>query len=191
MVKLKMEDPDKYKQVSDEDKKLFRDAVGNIERIKNNSNNNCKKPKPLPSVRKNDEDSTDNDYEINDTSSYLDKVDGNTEIKFCIAGENNRIFKRLRQGKIKYKDKLDLHSLTVSEAKKDLGRFINNSSYLYPDCVLIVHGKGYGSKNNLPIIKNQLNQWLRDEAAVWGFHSAQPKDGGTGAIYLILKAGEK
>ena len=81
--------------------------------------------------------------------------------------------------------------MTVSEAKKDLGRFINNSSYLYPDCILIVHGKGYGSKNNSPIIKNKLNQWLRDEAAVWGFHSAQPKDCGTGSIYLILKAGEK
>ena len=54
-------------------------------------------------------------------------------------------------------------------------------------CVLIIHGKGYGSKNKSPIIKNKLNQWLRNHSIVWGFCSAQPNNGGTGAVYVYFK----
>jgi DNA-nicking Smr family endonuclease len=52
---------------------------------------------------------------------------------------------------------------------------------------LIVHGKGYRSRNRLPVIKTLLDRWLRECSQVLAFHSAQPKHGGSGAVYVLLK----
>ena len=73
------------------------------------------------------------------------------------------------------------------KAKRELAIFLKTCINRSLFCVLIIHGKGFGSKNNAPIIKNKINQWLRNNDKVWGFCSAQPKDGGTGAIYLCFK----
>jgi DNA-nicking Smr family endonuclease len=50
-----------------------------------------------------------------------------------------------------------------------------------------VHGKGNGSWQKQPVLKNKLNQWLRQRDEVLAFCSARPCDGGTGAIYVLLK----
>jgi len=51
----------------------------------------------------------------------------------------------------------------------------------------VVHGKGYSSPNNKPVIKAYVNRWLRESETVLAFHSAQKQDGGTGAVYVLLK----
>ena len=78
--------------------------------------------------------------------------------------------------------------MKIEEARKELAMFLEQCKHRSIFCVLIIHGKGYGSKNKSPIIKNKLNQWLRHLDIVWGFCSAQPSDGGTGAIYLCFKS---
>lgn len=173
--------------ITDKEKEEFRKAVGKVTPIKKNNIKNSDKPKPAPSIRVNIKDKTESYYKINDISSTERKVDGNTRLSFCSAGENNKNFKKLNQGKIKYEDILDLHSLTVNEAKERLEVILDDWKHQNLSCVLIIHGKGYGSKDNSPVIKNKLNQWLKEHPMVWGFCSAQPKDGGTGAIYLYFK----
>jgi len=37
------------------------------------------------------------------------------------------------------------------------------------------------------VIKNKVNSWLRQHQDVLAFHSAMPKDGGNGAVYVLLK----
>ena len=54
-------------------------------------------------------------------------------------------------------------------------------------CLLVIHGKGYYSSSGEPILKNLLKNWLPLQPDVIAFHSAKPKDGGTGAIYLLIK----
>ena len=173
-------------KVSDEEKKLFRKVVGKVKRINNNSKNSDK-PKPSPYVRENKENNIDSSYKIREVRSVYSKVDGNTKLEFCRAGENNNIFKRLRQGKIRCEETKDLHSLTVNEVEHELEKFFNDCKYHGLSCVLIIHGKGLGSKEKFPIIKNKLNEFLREHPMVWGFCSAQQKHGGTGAIYLLFK----
>ena len=173
-------------KVSDEEKKLFRKVVGKVKRINNNSKDSDK-PKPSLYVRENKENNIDSNYKIKEAGSIHSKVDGNTKLKFCKAGENNNIFKRLRQGKIRYEKTKDLHSLTVNEVTHELEEFINDCKYHGLSCVLVIHGKGLGSKEKFPIIKNKLNEFLREHPMVWGFCSAQQKHGGTGAIYLLFK----
>jgi DNA-nicking Smr family endonuclease len=176
----------KSSKISDEDKKLFRDAVGNTKPIKDN-NVITEKSKPSPYPKKNEENYVNSDYEINENELNEKLVDGKEEIRFCSAGENDKKFKRLRQGKYKFENKLDLHGMQAKEAKKELAMFLEECKLRSVSCVLIIHGKGYGSKNNSPVIKNKLNQWLRNHSMVWGFCSAQPSDGGTGAVYVYFK----
>ena len=178
----------KSSKISDKDKKLFRDAIGDTKLIKD-SNVIIDKPKRSLHPKRNKENDLNFSYEINENGLNEELVDGNDEIKFCRAGDNDTKFRRLRQGKYNIEDELDLHGMKVEEAKKKLAMFLEECKLRSLFCVLIIHGKGYGSKNKSPIIKNKLNQWLRNCDLVWGFCSAQPGDGGTGAIYLCFKRG--
>jgi DNA-nicking Smr family endonuclease len=54
-------------------------------------------------------------------------------------------------------------------------------------CVRIVHGKGLRSGPNGPVLKQRVDQWLRRFEAVLAFVSARQADGGTGAVYVLLK----
>jgi len=68
-----------------------------------------------------------------------------------------------------------------------LSRFLEENSTKHIYCVQIIHGKGLSNQTQPPLLKNQVNRWLRCHPAVLAFCSAQPKDGGTGALYVLLK----
>ena len=55
-------------------------------------------------------------------------------------------------------------------------------------CIRIIHGKGYGSKDGFPVIKRQTQQWLQCNISVLAYCSCRPSDGGTGAIYVLVKS---
>jgi len=81
---------------------------------------------------------------------------------------------------------LDLHGLTVIEARNELLEFLGECEVLGIRHAIIIHGKGFRSKDK-PVIKPMVNRWLRSTDNVLAFHSAQPKDGGSGAVYVLLK----
>jgi DNA-nicking Smr family endonuclease len=54
-------------------------------------------------------------------------------------------------------------------------------------CARIVHGKGNGSWQKQPVLKVKLNHWLRQRDEVLAFCSARGNDGGTGAVYVLIK----
>jgi DNA-nicking Smr family endonuclease len=54
-------------------------------------------------------------------------------------------------------------------------------------CVRIIHGKGLRSRHKGPVIKTKVNTWLRQRDDILAFCSARPVDGGTGAIYVLLR----
>jgi DNA-nicking Smr family endonuclease len=82
---------------------------------------------------------------------------------------------------------LDLHGMTVETAHKALTKFLADCCLMNRKCVRIIHGKGHGSDKKMPILKNKLNQWLRQHDDIIAFCSAQPNDGGTGAVYVLIK----
>jgi DNA-nicking Smr family endonuclease len=53
--------------------------------------------------------------------------------------------------------------------------------------VRIIHGKGNGSVQRRPVLKGKVNHWLQQRDEVLAFCSARPVDGGTGAVYVLLK----
>ena len=107
-------------------------------------------------------------------------------LSFSRSGLQHSVLKKLRQGKQPIEQVLDLHGLTVAQARKTLLEFLGECEASGLRHVIIVHGKGFRSKDK-PVIKPMVNRWLRAVDNVLAFHSAQPRDGGNGAVYVLLK----
>jgi DNA-nicking Smr family endonuclease len=107
-------------------------------------------------------------------------------LSFARSGLQHNVLKKLRQGKQPVEHTLDLHGLTVTQARLELSGFLGECEAAGIRHVIIIHGKGYRSKDK-PVIKPMVNRWLREVSNVLAFHTAQPKDGGSGAVYVLLK----
>ncbi len=83
---------------------------------------------------------------------------------------------------------LDLHGLTARHAHSTLELFFRDCHRRRVRCVHIIHGKGYGSEDRQPVLKQKLNLWLRQRHDVMAFCSATSRDGGTGAAYVLLRS---
>jgi len=95
-------------------------------------------------------------------------------------------YRDLKQGKITREARLDLHGFRIEPAQHALMQFITQAYQQNKRCVLIIHGKG-GRFGEAPILKNHVNHWLKQLPEVLAFHSACARDGGCGALYVLLK----
>ena len=96
------------------------------------------------------------------------------------------VLRRLRRGEYRVEREIDLHGLTVLEAKAALRAFLLEALEAGVRCVRIVHGKGLRSGHRGPVLKSAVSALLRRTGAVLAFVSARPVDGGTGALYVLL-----
>lgn len=108
-------------------------------------------------------------------------------LEFYRPGLQGKLMKKLRRGQVPVEDELDLHGYRVEDAHTETMAFLNHGLSNGFKCVRIIHGKGRGAKNDLPVLKNKVNVWLRHIPQVLAFCSAQPQDGGIGAVYVLLK----
>ncbi len=167
-----------------DEESLFHSEMGGVTPLKpDNKIKIKKKPKQAPqqlieeSVR----------FAINDVFSDAEMVDDCPDIlSFSRSGLQHNVLKKLRQGKHPIEHMLDLHGLTVQEASGALLEFLGECEAAGVRHAIIIHGKGFRSKDK-PIIKPMVNRWLRSIDNVLAFHSALPKDGGNGAVYVLLK----
>ena len=83
-----------------------------------------------------------------------------------------------------------MHGLNIDQARNALSEFITECQQASLSCIIVIHGKGINSTNP-PILKNHTQQWLKQLDAVMAFCSAQIKDGGTGAVYVLLRNNKK
>ena len=99
------------------------------------------------------------------------------------------VLRRLRRGDYRVQREIDLHGMTVAEAKLALREFLVRALERRVRCVRIVHGKGLRSGHRGPVLKAAVSSVLRRTGAVLAYVSARPVDGGTGAVYVLLAAG--
>jgi DNA-nicking Smr family endonuclease len=109
-------------------------------------------------------------------------------LSFQRAGVRIQSMRRLRRGLYPIEDELDLHGLSQAQARRQLADFIARSRDAGCRCVRIVHGKGYRSGVRGPVLKTAVNLWLRRHLDVMAFVSARAIDGGSGAMYVLLRA---
>ena len=108
-------------------------------------------------------------------------------LSFQRSGIRDQVMRRLRRGLFPTEDELDLHGLNQTAARDRLAEFIAHSRDCGRRCVRIVHGKGYRSGARGPVLKSAVNLWLRRHLDVVAFTSARAIDGGTGAVYVLLR----
>ncbi len=114
-------------------------------------------------------------------------VAGETALRFQRAGVRIQEMRKLRRGLFPAEDELDLHGLTQSAARDRLADFIVASRDAGIRCVRVIHGKGYRSGGRGAVLKTAVDLWLRRHLDVLAFASAKAIDGGTGALYVLLR----
>lgn len=105
-------------------------------------------------------------------------------------GLDNRTRQKLRRGKVDLDGLLDLHGMTRDEAFRALSRFLAASRQGGRRAVLIITGRGLRRDGSIGVIRQAVPDWLNAEpnrAHVLAFDVAQPKDGGDGALYVLLR----
>jgi DNA-nicking Smr family endonuclease len=117
-----------------------------------------------------------------------DSVGGADALSFRRPSVRPQVFRRLRRGLYPVEDDLDLHGLSQADARASLAEFLVRNRDAGRRCVRIVHGKGYRSGARGPVLKIAVNSWLKRHGEVMAFASARAIDGGTGALYVLLRA---
>ena len=120
----------------------------------------------------------------------FDITDSDEFMEGSVRGFDPGVMRKLRGGDFSTQANLDLHGLTREEARPALEAFIQQARIAGHRCVLVVTGRGLHSKDQLPVLKEGVRTWLtkgRAAKQVLGFCTARPKDGGTGALYVLLR----
>jgi DNA-nicking Smr family endonuclease len=119
--------------------------------------------------------------------SLIPPVTGDAVIHFAKDGVQPRQLQRLRYGKLPIDTTLDLHGLRTDSARKAIMHLLQTAINRHWRCVHIIHGKAVLSDNPYPILKNHVNNWLRQHPEVLAFHSCPPSLGGNGAVLVLVK----
>jgi DNA-nicking Smr family endonuclease len=109
------------------------------------------------------------------------------EIVFRRSKLPEKVFRQLRKGRFSIEAEADLHGLTVPQAKLHLREFICESVEYRLGCVRVIHGKGLGSGPGGPVLKGKVQRWLAQWDEVLAFVTALARDGGSGAVYVLLQ----
>ena len=178
-----MADDDKQK----DDAGLFRKLMSTVRPLKQDKKSPYKKPrKPIAHKSKEDDEAVMDSLLSDEYEPEYDTESGE-ELFFARPGLQRTVLRKLRRGQFVVESELDLHRNKVPEAREKISAFIRQARQNGHRCVRIIHGKGLSSDDKLPILKGKVNSWLRQKDEVLAFCSALPRDGGTGAVYVLLK----
>ena len=165
---------------------LFRAAIGEVKSVSRDHHvHEKKKPSAKPRQLFQDEQNVMDDLLSHDF--FSEDVQAEEQLEYARSGIQFKTLRKLRRGEYRREAEIDLHGLTAEAARKQLTRFLHDAKKNRWRCISIIHGKGYVSVGNEPVLKSRINTWLRHYGDVQAFCSAIPRDGGSGAVYVLLK----
>ena len=148
-------------------------------------------PKPAPHrfqpLREAQQTQIDN---MSDWNPWQYGTDSGTEIVFLRDGLRRDALKKLRSGHWVIQGELDLHGCNVDQARFAVAQFLLDCRKLHLRCIRIIHGKGFGSKNRESVLKGKVPGWLMQRDEVLAFCQAPNVDGGSGALFVLLRGGK-
>lgn len=124
------------------------------------------------------------------SGEYIEPVEPLAVIEFRRDGIQTGVFKSLKSGKYDIDARLDLHHMTIDQARNAVYQFIRDCMAHDIRCALITHGKSEG-RGETAAIKSCVAHWLPQFKEVLAFHSAQRHHGWVGATYVLLRKSEK
>ena len=176
------DDSAEQEQEQVDEQSLFEEAMQGVTPLQSSNKIHSHPSRKAIKIRSHDERPS-----IEDVYSDAPVDDCPDQLLYSRDGITPDTLKKLRKGKLQIDAEMDLHGMTVDAARQYLMDFLAECEADGSRCVIIVHGKGFSSPGKKPVIKPMVNRWLRATPTVLAFCSAQPADGGTGAVYVLLK----
>jgi DNA-nicking Smr family endonuclease len=171
------------------DADLFRRTVGDVAPLSAVDKAVVPTPRPLPIARQHLADERAALREsLSDEFSVETLLETDDALSFARNGIGPDTLRRLRRGHWIIQAQLDLHGMRRDEARDALAQFLRNASKRGLRCVRVIHGKGLGSVNREPVLKNKVRNWLMQKDEVIAFCQARAADGGSGALVVLLRA---
>lgn len=167
----------------------FRDTLGDVKRLEQARAH-------TGTARRNDESvdyrrekaQEENALIVDGLNSTLTREIGAEErVLFALPGVQQKLLKRMQSGHLGWDAGVDLHGYTVDAAREELHSFIAEAKRRGLRGLLVVHGKAYTDPGKPALLKSYVTDWLQQIEGVLAFCSAQPQDGGSGALYVLLK----
>lgn len=162
------------------DAALFRAAVGEVNPLPQQNRITPQPPprKPLPRASR-------LPRELPDILS--DHAPETAPDEFLDNGLSRMTLRKLRRGSSPVQDRLDLHGNNSEAARKLLQAFLHEAVQRGLRCVLVIHGKGMNSRGGEAVLRKLTRHWLTQHPAVLGYCDAPPKEGGNGAVLVLLR----
>ena len=172
----------------EDDRGLFREAVKDVKPLPRGEAAAARRQRqrPAPQARFSRADRHAVLMESLNGESGDPELAAGDELVYHRAGVQLSVLRKLRRGQYRVQAEIDLHGLTVVQAKEVLRDFLAEALHRQFRCVRIIHGKGLRSGHKGPVLKGAVSSVLRRIGAVVAYVSARPVDGGTGAVYVLL-----
>lgn len=171
------------------DADLFRQSIGEVVPLAPPDKHVAVPPPPPPVARHRMADELAALREsLSDEFSVDSLLDTDEALSYARNGIGPDVVRKLRRGHWVIQDQLDLHGLRRDQARESLSEFLRHAVKRGLRCVRIIHGKGLGSVNKEPVLKNKVRSWLVQKDEVLAFCQARAADGGSGALVVLLKA---
>ncbi len=107
-----------------------------------------------------------------------------------LCGLDPQKLRMLKSGDFPIESRLDMHKMTKLEAYTKLLATLKQAYRQKKRYILTLPGKGNHSATGIGILREELPSWLIKEPLnhiVLAFCSAQPRHGGSGAVYILLR----
>ena len=145
------------------------------------------KPHPPRAVSRARDDAAVLHESVSDEIDVDSLLDTDEALSYLRAGVGPEVLRKLRRGHWVIQGEIDLHGLRVDDARSALGEFLREAIKRGWRCVRVVHGKGLGSKDRVPVLKGKVRAWLVQRAEVIAFCQARGAEGGSGALVVLLR----
>lgn len=163
---------------------LFRQMVGEVRPVKQGYADTAA---PKPPARAKQQEADDKQVLTDMLSDHHEHLETGDELSYHQIGIQKTVLRKLRRGQYRIEAEVDLHGYNSEQARQALLEFLAHAQNQGYRCIRIIHGKGISQAKG-PVIKPLVNSWLRQKSSVLAFCSARPQDGGTGAVYALLKS---
>ncbi|MFZ2541422.1 MAG: Smr/MutS family protein [Gallionella sp.] len=181
--------PNRANQIAPDDAALFRATIGEVKplaeqnRIKpqNRPRKSLLRPPAPPAAIA---DTLSDGYPSKSVSNFGTE---DAPSEFLRNGLSRMALRKLQRGNWPVQDNLDLHGNNSDAARKLLQEFLHEAVQRKVRCVLVIHGKGINSKDGKAVLRKLARHWLTQHPHVMGYCDALPKQGGSGAVLVLLK----
>jgi DNA-nicking Smr family endonuclease len=171
----------------DAEARAFREAMRGVRRMQRAQRSRPLQPKPPAEARFTRADQREVLRESLQPPADESALATGDELSFRRPHVPESVLNRLRRGQFVVDAEIDLHGMTGAQAKAALREFVAAATERHMSCVRVVHGKGRRSGPRGPVLKNVVNHWLQRADDVLAFGSARAVDGGSGAVYVLLR----